>query len=149
MDSNEKKYLTATRKLVMDMDFESAARETQRILEYYSGISGKNDIILSNYVETARIISDLLTRIMEDEKKKQALHGEIRLKEKKIKALTLTKVSLKKKVDTQKEKLADMETVFEKLKGLENENNRLQKQIDQLKQIDLTPDKIIGNPDPA
>ncbi len=63
--------------------------------------------------------------------------------------MTLTKVSLKNKVDSQKEKLADMETVFEKIKRLENENNRLQKQIDQLKQIDLNPDKIIGNPDPA
>ncbi len=59
----------------MDMDFESAARETQRVLEYYSGIFGMNDIILSNYVENTRIISDLLTHIMEDEKKNRPFTG--------------------------------------------------------------------------
>ncbi|WP_092232234.1 hypothetical protein [Desulfobacula phenolica] len=149
IDTNEKKYLIATQRLVSDMDFQSAERETQRILEYYSGVTGMNDIILSNYIENTRIISNLLTRIMEDEKKKQAFIREIRLKEEKITALTLTAGSLKKKADVQQEQLADMEKVVEKLKFLENEKNRLQKQIEQLKQIDLNPDKIIGKPDPA
>ena len=106
-----------------------------------------DDIVLSNYVENAQIIFDLLTQIMDGEEKKRALYGKILLNRKQIKALTLRAGSLKKKTNAQKKQLKDMHTLFEKIKALENEKKLLQKQIDRLKEIDLNPDKIIGNPD--
>ena len=149
VDTNEKKYLATTRKLVLNKDFKSAAKENQHVLKYYRRIPDMDDIILSNYVENAQIISDLLIRIMDDEEKKLALYGKILLNEEQIKVLTLKAGSLKKKADAQKKKLEDMDMLFGKIKTLENEKKLLQKQIDRLKEIDLNPDKIIGNPIPS
>lgn len=142
VDTNEKKYLTATQKLVLNKDFKSAAKENQRVLQYYNSIPYMDDIILSNYVQNAQIISDLLARIMDDEEKKLALYGKILHYEEQIK-------SLKKKAGAQKEKQEDMVMLNEKMETLENEKKLLQQQIDRLKEIDLNPDKIIGNPDPS
>jgi hypothetical protein len=148
-DMKEKKYLTVTQKLVLNKEFISAVRENEHMLKYYRHIPDMNDMVLSNYVQTTRIISDLLIQIIEDEEKKQTLYGKILLNEEQIRALTLTVGLLKKKLDTQKKKLTDRDRLFEQVKILENEKKRLQKQIDRLKEIDLNPDKIIGNPAPA
>jgi len=145
VDTNEKKYLTATSKLVLNKDFKSAARENQRMLKYYSRTPDMNDIILSNYIENRRIISDLLTRILDDEKRAQTLYGKFQLDMKQIKALTLKAESLKKSAAALIKQLAGMDALVEKIKTIENENRLLQKQIEQLKQIDLKPNKISGN----
>ena len=133
----------------MNKDYPSAAKENQHILEYYSRISDTDDIILSNYIQNARIISDLLTQITEDQEKKQALYGKIQLHEEQIKELALVQVSLEKKTEALTKKLTDMDLLAKKNKILETEKNLLQNQINRLKEIDLNPDKILGNPDPV
>ena len=140
VDTNEKKYLTDTREMVLNKDYKSAAKENQRRLKYYSNIPYADDIILSNYVQNAQIISDLLDRIIEDEETRIALYGKILHHEEQIK-------SLKKKTSAQKEKQEDMAVLNEKMENLENEKKLLQEQIDRLKEIDLNQDKIIRNPD--
>lgn len=140
VDTNEKKYLATTRDLILKNDFKSAARENQRMLQYFSRFTDSKDIITSNYDQNAQILSDLLTRIMDDIKKTQALTRKIQNSENRIKALALTVGSYKKKAAVSQKKLADRDKLIEKIKTLE-------RQIERLKQIDLNSDKITGNPD--
>lgn len=146
MDTKEKESLAALQDSVLKKDFKSAARENQRMVKYYESLPDTKDIISSNYNQKTDIISDLLAQILDDEEKKLALYGRILLHEEEIKTLTLTTGSLKKKVNDQQKKLKDMAALLERIKTLENEKTLLQKQIDQLKEIDLNPDKITGNP---
>ncbi len=125
--------------MVLDKDFTAAARENQRILEYYSQTPGPHDMVLSNYVQNAEILSELLVRILEDEKSKQALSMEIASNEEKIKAMTLSWGEFKKTADGMEKKLKGMEQLSGKVKTLEEEKKLLQQQIDQLKEIDLNP----------
>lgn len=133
----------------MEKDYPSAAKENQYILEYYSRISDTDDIILSNYIQNARIISDLLTQITEDQKKKQALYEKNQLSEEQIKELVLVQISLENKTEALKKEVTDMDLLAKKNKILEIEKKLLQNQIDRLKEIDLNPDKILENPEPA
>ena len=103
------------------------------------------DVILSNYVQTSRIISLLLTRILGDIEKKLALHQKILLYEKQIDALDVSEKSLIKKTEIQNTKLAALSL---KIKALEDEKKLLQNQIRRLKEIDLNSDKTMGKPGP-
>lgn len=132
----------------MNKDYPSAAKENQFILEYYSRISDANDIILSNYVQHARIITDLLSQIRENEDQKQALSKKIQVYEEQIKALALSEESLKKRTETLEKKITAMEALATKNKTLKTEKKLLENQINRLKEIDLNPDKTVGNPDP-
>lgn len=101
------------------------------------------DVILSNYVQTSRIISLLLTRILDDIEKKLALNREILAYEKQIDTLVGSEKSLIKKTEAQNNKLAALSL---KIKTLEDEKKRLQNQIRRLKEIDLNSDKTMGKP---
>lgn len=145
IDTDEKKYLATTQAFVLNEDYASAIGESQRILEYYSRMPETEDVILSNYVQTSRIISLLLTRILGDIEKKLALHQKILLYEKQIDALDVSEKSLIKKTEIQNTKLAALSL---KIKTLEDEKKLLQNQIRRLKEIDLNSDKTIGKPGP-
>lgn len=145
IDTDEKKYLTATQAFVLNEDYASAVGESQRILEYYSRMPETDDLILSNYVQTSQIISLLLTRILSDIEKKLALNQEILLNEKLINELAVSEKSLIKKTEIQNNKLAALSL---KIKTLEDEKKLLQNQIKRLKEIDLNSGKTIGKPDP-
>ena len=101
------------------------------------------DVILSNYVQTSRIISLLLTRILGDIEKKLALHQEILVYEKRLDTLVVSEKSLMKKTEAQNNKLAVLSL---KIKTLEDEKKLLQNQIRRLKEIDLNSDKTMGKP---
>jgi hypothetical protein len=143
IDTDEKKYLTTTQAFVLNENYASAIGESQRILEYYSRMPETDDVILSNYVQTSRIISLLLTRILGDIEKKLALHQKILLYEKQIDAVAVSEKSLIKKTEIQNTKLAALSL---KIKALEDEKKLLQNQIRRLKEIDLNSDKTIGKP---
>ena len=104
-----------------------------------------DDLILSNYVQTSRIISLLLTRILSDIEKQLALNQKILLYEKQIDVLAVSEKSLIKKTEIQNTKLAGLSL---KIKTLEDEKKLLQNQIKRLKEIDLNSDKTIGKPGP-
>jgi septal ring factor EnvC (AmiA/AmiB activator) len=142
IDRNGKKYLMATRELVLDKDFEAAVTENQRILEYYSQITGKNDVASSNYALSAEVISELLTRIMEDEYREQTLSRIIESTENQIKVITLSREFFEKKAHALEKKMDDMDRLSGKVTALEKEKEMLQQQIDQLKKIDLNPDPV-------
>lgn len=125
----------------MNRDFKSAARENQRVLEYYKTL-GTNDIISSNYIQNAEIISKLLTRIMDDESRKQALFMKLASNEEQLELLTLSAESFKKKAGDLEKKLMAMDGLSGKVKRLEKEKKMLQQQIDRLKEIDLNPDPV-------
>ncbi|MCP4719089.1 MAG: hypothetical protein GY860_06490 [Desulfobacteraceae bacterium] len=129
----------------MNKNFKAAARENQRILEYYK-IFGTNHMILSNYLQNAEIISELLTRIMDDDNRKQVLFMNLASNEEQIELLTLSAGSLKKKAGALEKKLAAMEGLSEKVKILEKEKKMLQQQIDRLKEIDLNPNPVGSKP---
>ncbi len=131
----------------MNRDFKSAASENQRVLEYYK-TPGINDIISSNYFQNAEIISNLLTRIMDDENGKYALFMKLASNEKQIKLLILSGESFKKQVGDLEEKLVAMDGLSGKVKKLEKEKTMLQQQINRLKEIDLNTDPV-GSKHPA
>ncbi|MCM2283718.1 MAG: hypothetical protein NDI81_03000 [Desulfobacula sp.] len=143
IDTDEEKYLTMTQAFVLNEDYASAVKESQRILEYYSRMPETKDVILSNYVQTSRIISFLLTRILDDIEKKLALHQEILAYEKQMDTLVVSEKSLIKKTEAQNNKLAVLSL---KIKALEDEKKLLQNQIQRLKEIDLNSDKTMGKP---
>ncbi len=145
IDTGEKQYLTSTQAFVLNEDYTSAAGESQRILEYYSRIPQTDDVILSNYVQSARVLSLLLTRILDDREKQLALNREILKYEKQINALAASEKSLIKKTESQNSKLSVLSL---KIKTLEDEKKLLQNKIERLKEIDLNPDKTIGKPGP-
>lgn len=147
VDTNEKKYLITTHDFVLEKNFKSAERENQRILNYYKKITNINDMVLSNYIKNSRLISDLLTRIIADEKEIHALYEKTRLDEEQTKVLILATSLLKKEVDVLEKKLLGMNKLVKKIQNLKNENKGLQDQIERLKEIDLNPDKVTGNPD--
>ena len=125
IDTDEEKYLTTTQAFVLNEDYTSAVKESQRILEYYSRMPETGDVILSNYVQTSRIISLLLTRILGDIEKKLALHQEILVYEKRLDTLVVSEKSLMKKTEAQNNKLAVLSL---KIKTLEDEKKLLQNQ---------------------
>lgn len=129
-----------TRELVLNKNFEAAAAENQRILEYYSQNSDMNNVVSLNYVQNAEIISELLTRIMEDEYREQTLSRIIESTEEQIKTLALSSEFFEKKAHALGKNMDDMNRLFGKIKALEKEKEMLQQQIDQLKEIDLNPD---------
>lgn len=143
IDTDEQKYLTTLQDFVLNEDYASAVKESQRILEYYSRMPETGDVILSNYVQTSRIISLLLTRTLGDIEKKLALSQEILAYEKKIDALVVSEKSLIKKTAAQNNKLAALSL---KIKTLEDEKKQLQNQIRRLKEIDLNSGKTMGKP---
>lgn len=143
VDRAEQKYLTTTQAFILNEDYASAVKESQRILEYYSGMPETEDVILSNYVQTSRIISLLLTRILGDIEKKLALNQENLLYEKRLHTLVVSEKSLIKKTEAQNNKLAVLSL---KIKTLEDEKKLLQNQIRRLKEIDLNSDKTMGKP---
>jgi len=142
IDRNEKKYLMTTRELVLDKDFEAAITENQRILEYYGQTFDMNDVISLNYALSAEIISELLTRIMEDAYREQTLSRIIESTENQIKVITLSREFFEKKAHALGKKMEDMDRLSEKVNALEKEKEMLQQQIDQLKKIDLNPDPV-------
>jgi len=145
IDTDEKNYLTTTQAFVLNEDYASAVGESQRILEYYNRMPETDDVILSNYVQTSRIISLLLTRILGDIEKKLAFNQEILLYEKQLNELAVSEKSLIKKTEIQNNKLAGLSL---KIKTLEDEKKLLQNQIKRLKEIDLNSDKTMGKPGP-
>jgi hypothetical protein len=145
IDQKEKKYLKAVLELIFNKDFKAAAVENQRILDGYSDLSDMNDMVSANYVQTAEIISELLTRIMEDEYRERTLSMQIVSCEEQIKVLRLSSGSFKKKAAALEKKIADMDRLAEKAIALEKEKALLQQQINQLKEIDLNPDPVGSN----
>ncbi len=129
----------------MNKNFKAAARENQRILEYYK-TPGTNHMISSNYLQNAEIISELLTRIMDDDNRKQVLFIKLMSNEEQIELLTLSAGSFKKKAGALEKKLAAMEGLSGKVKILEKEKKMLQQQIDRLKEIDLNLNPVGSKP---
>lgn len=144
----QKKNLTTIRGFVLEKDFKSAEKENQRIREYYQRLPNVNDMALSNNIQNTQLISDLLTRIIGNEKETQALYGKIRMDEKQIKILNLTNKSLQQQVDTLKKNTADMDNLQKRITSLASEKKSLQEQIERLKEIDLNPDKVTGDQNP-
>ena len=149
VDRNEKKYLSNIQVLVLQKEFEPAEQENQRMLDYYNRLTTALDPVESNYMQNAVLISNLLTRIMDDKKEIQTLYEKIQMDEAQIKTMNLKSGSLKKHADTLEKKTADMNTLHKKIQQLENEKKQLQKQIDQLKEIDLKADQVIGIQEPV
>ncbi len=141
--------MTAIREFVLEKDFKSAEKENQRIREYYRQLSNVNRVAVSNEIQNTQLISHLLTRIIGDENEIQALNGKIRIDEKQINIMSQSNESLQKQVDTLKKNTADAGGLQKKINILVSEKQMLQKQIEQLKEIDLNPDKLIGDQNPG
>ncbi|WP_153307486.1 hypothetical protein [Desulfospira joergensenii] len=136
------KHLVSVRELIQNKDFKGAARENERILELYRGESNKpdqDDPVLAQYMRDAMILSHLLNRIIEDEKKIEDLYINDLINRDQLKVRTRMIQSLKKNLARLKKELAETKALNERIKALENENSNLLEQIDRLKAIDLDP----------
>lgn len=118
------------------------------MLSYYNQLADEQDPVIFNYMKHALLISNLLTRIMDDKKEIQALYGKIRMNEAQIKMMNKKSTALKKHADTLEKKTADMTMLNKKIQQLKKEKEQLQKQIEQLKKIDLKADQAIGIQEP-
>jgi TolA-binding protein len=107
------------------------------------------DRVSLNYIKNAMTISHLLTQIMAEDKNKQALYAKIQSDKKQIKSLNLRIESLGQTAASQQNKIVEIDKLIEQVNTLENEKKLLQQQLNRLKEIDLTPNNIIGNTVPS
>ena len=134
VDPRQEQYIDTVEKHIQENDFKRAAKDNDRLLQYYENRSQAGNNLVANYVRQTKMNQELLSRIISDQERILALSKKLQYREQRQQEDKLRLEAL----------MAQNGKLLEQIKKLEHEKLLLEKQILQLKQIDLNRVKAPG-----